>query len=86
IVTEEGQNHFQLKWNYFGEILTANFPQGTTKSQANEFAEFLYSLRPENHLNIEEIDINSIKKEISSVLSQKFYKKVRGKGLCRVNF
>ena len=86
IVTEEGQNHFQLKWNYFGEILTANFPQGTTKSQANEFAEVLYSLRPENHLNIEEIDINSNKKHFSSVLSQKFYKKVRGKGLCRVNF
>ena len=86
IVTEEGQNHFQLKWNYFGEILTANFPQGTTKSQAKEFAEFLYSLRPENHLNIEEIELKSTKKQFTSILSQKFYKKFRGNGLCRVNF
>ena len=83
IVTEEGKNHLQLKWMYFNEIHNAFLPEGTSNETAQKLADFLYSLRPENHFATDENRISQ-EKQISSIINAKIYKKLRGNALCKI--
>jgi hypothetical protein len=68
---------------YFNEIHNAFLPEGTSNETAQKLADFLYSLRPENHFATYENRISQ-EKQISSIINAKIYKKLRGNALCKI--
>lgn len=83
-----GKGGLQLTWSYMGELFYGKFPAGTKKSQAEQVALWLYNASPrrwsEEGLMAED---SSGRAEFSEEIRENLkylYKKLRGRGLCRV--
>jgi hypothetical protein len=83
-----GKGGLQLTWSYMGELFYGKFPAGTKKSQAEQVALWLYNASPrrwsEEGLMAED---SSGRAEFSEEVRENLkylYKKLRGRGLCRV--
>ena len=81
-----GKGGLQLTWSYMGELLYGKFPATTKKSLAEQVALWLYNRSPGRW---GESDLGE--EQGSEVLSEEMkenvkylYKKLRGRGLCRV--
>ena len=83
-----GKGGLQLTWSYMGELLYGKFPVGTKKSLAEQVALWLYNRSPrswgEEGLVAESCsERDELSEEIWESLKY-LYKKLRGRGLCRV--